>query len=63
MEIDVADLTHMDEDEENALSWLHGIGARFQGKGPFSECLFERLKILLHSWYGAFDKGDKEAQR
>ena len=63
LEIDVTDLTYVDEDGENALSWLHRMGARFQGKGPFSGYLFERLKIPLHSRETAFDKGDKEAQR
>ena len=63
LEIDVADLTYVDEDGEKALSWLHRMGARFQGKGPFSEFLFERLKIPLHSWQTAFDEGDKEDRR
>ena len=63
LEIDVVDLTFADEDGENALSWLHRMGARFQGKGPFSEFLFERLKIPLHSRQKVFDKRDEEAQR
>ena len=63
LEIDVSDLTYVDEDGEKALSWLHRTGARFQSKGPFSAYLFERLKIPLHSGETAFDKGDNEAQR
>ena len=63
LEIDVSDLTYVDEDGEKALSWLHSMGARFQGKSPFSEFLFERLKIPLHSSRTGFGKGDKEAQR
>jgi hypothetical protein len=62
LEIDVADLTYVDEDGEKTLSWLHSMGARFQGKGPFSAYLFERLKIPLHPREPAFGKGDKEAQ-
>lgn len=49
LEIDVTDLTFADDDGENALCWLHKIGVRFLGKGAFSEYLFERLKIPLHS--------------
>lgn len=49
LEIDVADLTYVDQDGENALTWLHRMGARFQGRGPFSAYLFERLKIPLDS--------------
>jgi hypothetical protein len=63
LEIDVADLTYVDEDGEKTLSWLYSMGARFQGKSPFSEFLFERLKIPLHSSLTGFGKGDKEAQR
>jgi hypothetical protein len=39
------------------------MGARFQGKGPFSAYLFERLKMPLQSRETAFGKGDKKAQR
>jgi hypothetical protein len=63
MEIDVTDLTYVDEDGEKALSWLHRMGARFHGQGPFSQYLFERMKIPLHSRQTAIGKGDKEAQR
>ena len=63
LDIDVTDLTYVDEDGEQALSWLHRMGARFHGKGPFSQYMFERLKIPLHSRQTAFGKGDKEAQR
>ena len=63
LEIDVTDLTYADEDGEKALSWLHRMGTRFQGKGPFSQYLFERLKIPLHSRQTAFGKGDKGSQR
>ena len=48
-EVDVADLTFADEDGENALEWLHRMGARFLGKGPSTRYLFERLQIPLHS--------------
>jgi len=61
-EIDVADLTFADEDGENALSWLHRMGARFLGKGPFSGYLFERLKIPLFSQQTLLEKRDKESQ-
>lgn len=47
--IDVEDLTFADADGEAALASLHRIGACFQGRGPFSEYLFERLKIPLHA--------------
>jgi len=63
LEIDVADLTHVDEDGEKALLWLHRMGARFRGQRPFSQYLFERLKIPLHSRQTTVGKGDKEAQR
>jgi hypothetical protein len=49
MEIDVTDLTYADEEGEQALSWLHRMGARFRGQGLFPEYLLERLKIPLHS--------------
>ena len=49
LEIDVKDLTFADDEGEKTLSWLHNIGARFQGRGLFSEYLFERLNIPLHS--------------
>ena len=47
LEIDVEDLTFADGEGETALLWLHRMGARFHGKGPFSEYLFERLRIPL----------------
>lgn len=47
LEIDVSDLTFADDKGERALRWLHRMGAHFQGKAPFSEYLFERLKIPL----------------
>jgi hypothetical protein len=49
LEIDVEDLTFADDDGEKALAWLHRMGARFKGRSPFSEYLFHRLKIPLHS--------------
>ena len=49
LEIDVEDLTFADDEGEKTLSWLHKMGARFQGRGLFSEYLFERLNIPLHS--------------
>ena len=55
LEIDVRDLTFADDAGEIALCWLHKIGARFQGRGAFSEYLFERLKIPLHSRQSEFD--------
>lgn len=63
MEIDVTDLTYVDEDGEKALSWLHRMGARFRGQGPFPEYLFERLKIPLHSRQTTFNKGHEKPQR
>lgn len=47
LEIDVSDLTFADDKGERALRWLHRMGARFRGKEPFSEYLFQRLKIPL----------------
>lgn len=55
LEIDVADLTFVDEDGKNALYWLHRMGARFHGKSPVSEYLFERLNIPLYSRQTASD--------
>ena len=55
LEIDVKDLTFADDDGENALCWLHRMGVRFQGKGAFSEYLFERLKIPLYPRQSEFD--------
>jgi len=63
LEIDVEDLTFADEDGEKTLSWLHRMGARFQGRGPFSEYLFKRLKIPLHSRQAALNQSDEELQR
>ena len=63
LEIDVEDLTFADDDGEKTLSWLHRMGARFQGRGPFSEYLFERLKIPLHSRQAALNQSDEELQR
>jgi hypothetical protein len=45
LEIDVSGLTYADEDGEKALSWLYRKGAHFQGKGPFSKYLLDRLQI------------------
>ena len=56
LEIDVEDLTFADQDGENALSWLHRMGARFVGKGVFLECLFERLKIPIQSRQTLLDR-------
>jgi hypothetical protein len=61
--VDVSDLTFADEDGESALSWLHRMGARFQGKGSFSEYLFERLNIPLFSREAKFDEGDGRKSR
>ncbi len=52
LEIDVSDLTFADDKGERALRWLHRMGARFQGKEPFPEYLFERLKIPLFAARG-----------
>jgi hypothetical protein len=62
LEIDVADLTFADEDGENVLAWLHGMGAHFKGKGPFSGYLLERLKIPLFSMDSISDKRDEGLQ-
>ena len=63
LEIDVEDLTFADDDGEKALSWLHRMGARFQGRSPFSEYLFGRLKIPLHLRPAAVNKRDEKLQR
>jgi hypothetical protein len=47
LEIDVFGLTYADDDGERGLCWFHEMGARFVGKGPFPEYLFDRLKIPL----------------
>ena len=60
LQVDVADLTFADKDGEDALSWLHRMGARFHGKGPFSGYLFERLKIPLHSRQPETGKSEDE---
>ena len=49
LEIDVWDLTYADLDGEKALSQLHRRGARFKGKSPYAEYLFQRLRIPLFS--------------
>ncbi len=63
LEVDVADLTFVDKDGEMALSWLHRRGARFQGKGLFSQYLFARLKIPLFLRQTVSDREDTETQR
>ena len=45
--IDVSALTYADEEGAAVLHWLHKQGTRFEGKGPFSEYLFKRLRIPL----------------
>jgi hypothetical protein len=62
LEIDVEDLTFADDDGEKTLSWLHRMGARFHGRGPFSEYLFERLNIPLHSRQAALSKTHEKLQ-
>jgi len=47
LEVDVSGLTSAEEDGDTALIWLRNMGARFLGKGPFPEYLFERLNIPL----------------
>ena len=58
LEIEVADLMFADEEGENALSWLHRLGARFRGRGPFSGYLLDRLNIPLKET--AFERGDEK---
>jgi hypothetical protein len=60
LEIEVADLTFADEEGENALSWLHRVGARFRGRGPFSGYLLDRLNIPVAE--AAIEQGNKEHQ-
>lgn len=55
LEIDVWDLTYADLDGERALSRLHRKGARFKGKSPYAEYLFQRLRIPLLSRHAGFD--------
>jgi len=64
LEIEVSDLTFADEDGEKALCWLYRMGARFQGKGSFSEYLFARLDIPLCCHQTEFDKshGDRKQE-
>ncbi|HVO61725.1 MAG TPA: hypothetical protein VMT53_12375 [Terriglobales bacterium] len=59
LEIDVSDLTFADEKGERALRWLHRMGAHFQGKEPFAEYLFQRLKIPLFAACGGLNQGDE----
>jgi hypothetical protein len=47
LKIDVSGLTFAEDEGEKALAWLHSIGARFFGEGPFPHYLFERLNIPL----------------
>ena len=61
LEIEVADLTFADAEGENALSWLHRLGARFRGRGPFSGYLLDRLNIPLKET--AFEKRDDAHRR
>jgi len=63
LDIDVEDLTFADDDGERALAWLHRMGARFQGKGPYSEYLLERLKIPLHARQTALNNSDGKLER
>ena len=63
LEVDVEDLTFADDDGEKALARLHKMGVRFQGRGPYSEYLFERLNIPLHSRQPAVNKSHERSQR
>ena len=58
LQIDVEDLTYADEDGEIVLCRLDAHGVRFQGKSPFSEFLFGRLKIPLSSRKETFGGDD-----
>ena len=61
LEIEVADLTFADEEGENALLWLHRMGARFRGRGPFSGYLLARLNIPIEET--GLQDSDEEYQR
>ena len=58
IEIDVWDLTYADLEGEKAIARLHQKGARFKGKSPYSEYLFQRLQIRLFSRTPGFDDSD-----
>jgi hypothetical protein len=58
--IDVWDLTYADLDGEKSLRCLHRKGARFKGKSPYAEYLFQRLGIPLFSREAEF--GESEGQ-
>ena len=60
LEVDVWDLTYADLDGEKELSRLHRKGARFQGRSPYAEYLFQRLRIPLYSRHAEAD--DDEAR-
>lgn len=44
-EVDIADVTFLDEDGEKLLLWIHRVGGKFQSKGVFSNYLLERIGI------------------
>ena len=58
--IDVSGLTFADDNGEEALRWLHRKRARFIGKDPFSQYLFERLKIPLCSREAELDESGSQ---
>ena len=60
IDIDVWDLTYADLEGEKALSRLYRKGARFKGKSPYAEYLFQRLRIPLFSRQAAFDDSDDQ---
>jgi ABC-type transporter Mla MlaB component len=47
LQIDVSELRYADEEGAAVLCWLHRQGARFEGRGPFADYLFKRLRIPL----------------
>lgn len=63
LELEVSSLTFVDEDGEQALSWLHRMGARFRGEGPLPHYLFERLKIPLSSPQPEFHERNGQVSR
>jgi hypothetical protein len=44
-ELDIADLTFVDEDGEQLLLWIDRLGGRFRTAGVYSNFLLQRLDI------------------
>lgn len=45
IEIDITEVTFVDEEGEHLIEWMHQTGARFRCGGEFSDLLCKRLAI------------------